>query len=401
MGIFGKKRKLTTKKNDMLKSIFLSVFSLLMINLGFSQAILTDSLYLGQAPPGNIPKIFKLPVTKGTALERIAFSPDGKQIYYTELSGWNNSSQHRIKYLSYANNKWNGPFTLFEGYMAPSLSLNGDTIYFDDTKPKAWYSVKNDTGWGTPKKIWVDSCQKAQFQSTNKGNLYFSTNLNSIVPHGVIAKLVINHKDSIAQSLGAPINSSDNGVSFFVAKDESYLIFTSNRNKSHMLVISYRKNDDTWTNFKSLGPTINFPGGWPWGAYVTKDNKYLFYSNGSNPSNSGTYWVKIGNLIDSLRKSNFDPYLKNQIKDQAAKAGHYFTYTIPENTFIDDDGNNTLTYSAALSDGNPLPSWLNFDAKAKKFSGKPSNEENVEIKISVMDPEKASISDVFKLKITK
>jgi hypothetical protein len=356
---------------------------------------------LGQTPPGNTPKIFKLPVTNGAALERIAFSPDGKQIYYTELSGWNNSSQHRIKYLSYYNNKWNGPFTLFEGYMAPALTLHGDTMYFEDCKPGAWFSVKNNNGWCSPKKIWIDSCQKAQFQITNKGNLYFSTNLNSIVPHGIIAKLVINHKDSIAQSLGAPINSSDNGVSFFVAKDESYLIFTSNRNKSHNLVISYRKNDGTWTNFKNLGPLINFQGGWPWGAYVTRDNKYLFYSNGSNASNSGTYWIKLGNLIDSFRKTNFEPYLKNQIKDQTAKVGHSFTYSIPENTFMDDDGNNTLTYSSALIDGNPLPLWLNFNSKARKFSGKPSNEENIEIKISVEDSEKACISGAFTLKITK
>src|SRR5689334_18147613 len=47
--------------------------------------------YLGQARPGDRPKIFApgLLADPGTiAMDRIAFSPDGREIYYNQNSGW-------------------------------------------------------------------------------------------------------------------------------------------------------------------------------------------------------------------------------------------------------------------------------------------------------------------------
>ncbi len=40
------------------------------------------------------------------------------------------------------------------------------------------------------------------------------------------------------------------------------------------------------------------------------------------------------------------------------------------NTFSDVDVGDTLTYSATLADGTPLPSWLSFDAATQTFSGR-------------------------------
>ena len=49
-----------------------------------------------------------------------------------------------------------------------------------------------------------------------------------------------------------------------------------------------------------------------------RDNKYLFYTAGTNPNYSDTYiyWAGIDGLIDSLRHTNFIPYRKYTIPNQ-------------------------------------------------------------------------------------
>jgi hypothetical protein len=169
------------------------------------------------------------------------------------------------------------------------------------------------------------------------------------------------------------------------------------------LYISYKKADGTWTNSKSLGSEINLPfPSWEYGPFVTRDNKYLFFSRGGAAMTSyNTYWVKIDNIIDSLKHTNFVPYLKSQIPDQSDTAGTPYSYTYPENTFIDDDGNNTLTYSAALSSGNPLPSWLNFDPVTRTFWSASTTAGTFSIKVIATDTAGASASCTFTLDVVQ
>ena len=113
-----------------MKTVFQSIFYLFFGVICLAQSIPTDSLYLGQIPPNDNPKIFKLSVTLGFfAAERIAISKDGKNIYYNEQNGYNPTSITRSKYYSYYNNKWNGPFVLFEEYGCIAFSLNDDTMF--------------------------------------------------------------------------------------------------------------------------------------------------------------------------------------------------------------------------------------------------------------------------------
>jgi hypothetical protein len=344
-----------------------------------------DSLYLGKTLPGNTPEMFLKGIT-----ERINISPNGKEIYF--------GVKDSLNCYKYFAGQWNGPFHLFPGGV-PALSPNSDTLYFQGGHIDAWFRVKSDNGWNAPTKFWNNPCNKHYFQATNSGNYYFTTNIASSGTHGDISKLVITNKDTVVQSLGAPINSSDNGVDFYVARDESYIIFVSHRNKAHALVISYHKNNGGWTNFKNLGTSINTSGWWPWGPFVTTDNKYLFFTKGSSSSNVGTYWVRADNLIDSLRKTNFAPWLNKAIKDTTANVGTLFSYCFPDSTFVDDDGNNTLTYSVSLDNGDRLPQWLNFNSGTRTFSGVPTEPCIYNIKVTAADNEKENISCTFYLSI--
>ncbi|NEP79495.1 MAG: hypothetical protein F6K39_15760 [Okeania sp. SIO3B3] len=63
------------------------------------------------------------------------------------------------------------------------------------------------------------------------------------------------------------------------------------------------------------------------------------------------------------------------------------SYSIPNGTFSDPDG-DSLTLSATLANGAPLPSWLSFDTATNTFSGTPPASEAdqvLEIKVTADD----------------
>ncbi len=98
---------------------------------------------------------------------------------------------------------------------------------------------------------------------------------------------------------------------------------------------------------------------------------------------------------------NDPPVIANPIADLSTMADAAFNFTVPAGTFTDVDAGDTLTYSATLSDGTNLPSWLTFDPATMTFSGMPNND-NVgvlSLNVAVTDSAGASTSDSFKLTI--
>jgi Ca2+-binding RTX toxin-like protein len=59
------------------------------------------------------------------------------------------------------------------------------------------------------------------------------------------------------------------------------------------------------------------------------------------------------------------------VADQSWADGVPASYTVPESSFVDLDGNHTLSFAATLADGSPLPAWLSFDAAKRTFRGTP------------------------------
>jgi hypothetical protein len=370
-----------------------------------AQEIPLDSLYLGQSPPGNIPKIFNLPLLGGLRpIERVAISSDGKEIYFGFLNTYPPSIQ-KTKCFIYLENHWQGPFDVFENQASPRLSIN-DSIMYTQTNindfSTTYRSLKTDSGWCLPKKLLNVSQQTHYFQTTALNNSYVSSNLPATPNQRDICKLSINGTDTLIQSLGMPINTSYDENDLFVSDDESYLLFSRNiPGGGGDIYLSFKKVDGNWTNPKKLGEPINKPGySWEYGMFVSKDTKYLFYtSGGTSMSSYYTYWVRIDNIIDSLRHTNFAPYLLNQIQNQTDSVGYNYSYTFPDTTFIDDDANNTLTYSATLSNGNPLPSWLSFDSVSRTFIGTPTSTGNYSIKVTATDTANAKATCTFTIKI--
>jgi len=113
----------------------------------------------------------------------------------------------------------------------------------------------------------------------------------------------------------------------------------------------------------------------------------LFYSTGTKPdySDAGIFWVRVDNLIDSLKNTNNVPFLKKSLENQVGFVNRKVDFTIPEDGFIDDDGETTFTYSATLNSGQPVPGWLSFDEITERFSGTPAEPSEYTIIVAAAD----------------
>ncbi|MBE8993954.1 FG-GAP-like repeat-containing protein [Microcystis aeruginosa] len=110
-------------------------------------------------------------------------------------------------------------------------------------------------------------------------------------------------------------------------------------------------------------------------------------------------WIEQGITFTSL--NNNGPNLQNPITNQTATQDTGFNFQIPTNTFVDVDLNDTLTYSATLSNGDALPSWLNFNSTTRTFSGTPAYKDvgNLSLKVTATDKPGASVSTNFTLQV--
>lgn len=89
------------------------------------------------------------------------------------------------------------------------------------------------------------------------------------------------------------------------------------------------------------------------------------------------------------------PVLAVQTANQAWIGGKAVSLALPSSTFTDPQ-HQTLRYSATLANGQPLPSWLGFNATTETFSGTaPSTAQSLSIKVTATDTSALSTSETF------
>ncbi|MBN3922907.1 cadherin-like domain-containing protein [Nostoc sp. NMS4] len=133
------------------------------------------------------------------------------------------------------------------------------------------------------------------------------------------------------------------------------------------------------------------------------------YTNSSDNPNTTPRTVSFvvndgtGNSTAVTRNINITavndaPVLANPISDKIATEDTPFSFALPANTFTDVDAAGSLTYSATLENGNPIPSWLIFNGTT--FSGTPTNDNvgSLNIKVTASDGT-ATVSDIFALTV--
>lgn len=98
---------------------------------------------------------------------------------------------------------------------------------------------------------------------------------------------------------------------------------------------------------------------------------------------------------------NDAPTNASPLPDRVVTEGFAFTWTLPYGHFMDADNSDTLSYRATRADGMPLPSWLNFNAETRTFTGVPTDADvgTALLKIEARDAAGATAVDEFEMTV--
>jgi len=248
--------------------------------------------YLGQKPPGSIPRMF---APSGLSTEhRDAsgfFSPDMKEYYLTRRS--HKEGKWSLVSFKSEDDHWHES-AIVPRVGRPILTPDGKTMHLGKR-----FMERTQTGWSEIKSL-EPAFQKfriMRLMSSSNGTYYFDDATKS----GPIQySRLINGKREKPKAVN--IKFGDWNAHPFIAPDESYLLWDEQGENGYGksdLFISFRQTNGAWGAAINLGNTINTPNGEN-GAYVTPDGKYLFFNRYINEKNAGIYWVDA-KIIETLR----------------------------------------------------------------------------------------------------
>jgi len=278
--------------------------------------------YLGQKPPGNTPEVFAPNIISTDANEGCCcFSKDGNLFLFARAG----SSLNGILLMNQKNGIWSkpqlAPFSAGKYDWDFMLAPDDKTIFVSSGRPlkkgaqpereyRIWISEKNQQGWSEPYLLPfpVNTGQHDSYPSVSRtGTLYFFSNRSGGLGEGDIYKSQReNGKYQKVDNLKAPINTKYHEVDPFIALDESYIIFCSEKpggfGKADIYV-TFHKTDKTWSEPVNLGSWINSSYS-EYILYITPDGKYFFFTSNKS-GDRDIYWVDA-NIIYDLKPS----YLK-------------------------------------------------------------------------------------------
>ncbi len=134
--------------------------------------------------------------------------------------------------------------------------------------------------------------------------------------------------------------------------------------------------------------------------YTPSDN-YAGTDSFTFKANDGTADSNIATVSITVNPLNDVPVIAIPLTDRSIPAGAALKFTITANTFTDVDG-DTLSFTAALSNGSVLPGWLTFNPTSRTFSGTPSFDDvgTLSVRITANDGS-LSASDIFSLSVSR
>jgi len=270
--------------------------------------------YMGQTPPGLEPRIFAEGVISTSARElNSVFAPDGSLFLFTRRD---DTDTYRIMETRNGPGGWSSPsvtpFTLRDGGVDPAFSWDGRHLFFGSGRTGTlgdadiWeVELEPDGRWGEPRNLGapVNTPDNENHASpVRDGTLYFHSGGHAGLGESDIFRAAVSGDEySDPVNLGAAVNSEASDFDPFVAPDQSYLIFASDRTGGFGrgdLHVSFRTEDGGWTRAVNLGDTVNTPAT-EFCPKVTPDGRYLFYTSRST-GEGDVYWVDA-RIIDAHR----------------------------------------------------------------------------------------------------
>lgn len=261
--------------------------------------------YLGQKPPGMTPKIFSPGIISTDAFEfSISFSPDGRALIFTRRPEFSKPG-NRLIYMEEKDGIWTkpqlAPFAEDCTEFEPFISPDGKKVFFNSERShpitsktmvndeKIWYSEKTKSGWGKAKYLEgiINTGWIMNPSVTRDGTMYVCGEVGG--KNGILKSRPVNGEYQTVESLFR-------GAHPYVSPDESYVIFdrAGKSWEETELYISFKINNQDWTEPTKLGPEINATKTESY-AFVSVDGKYLFFNRGGD-----IYWVDA-KIIEQLR----------------------------------------------------------------------------------------------------
>jgi hypothetical protein len=304
----------------MKKNLFLLLLGLNSL-IYAQEPVNSKGAYLGQKPPGDTAQLFAPEIMQHKVHSCPTFTPDGKEIYWSSVC--EPDELRRVMVMRYENDQWTAPqVASFSGKYhddQPFISYDGRKLFFASKRPKTpggqenldlWYCTRKEHGWSEPTLLnnsigmWTPSI-------TRSGTLYFIDIIGDAQAKGykenavgIFRSELINGTYSTPELLPENINTKEfHDWTPFIAEDESYLIFSSDRAGGYGygdLYISYRDKNGTWDEPINMGDSINtrtqerFPG-------VSPDGKYLFFTRWHGSScYHDLYWIEAKAVLPHL-----------------------------------------------------------------------------------------------------
>ncbi len=253
-------------------------------------------------PPGMVAELFAPGIISTNNYEHSSptFSPDGSVVLWTVMDS---TYRGYLLEMKYENGKWSNPArpsfadTTADDYY-PSFSPDGKKLFFSSRRKappgyperndmRIWEVERNQKGWGSPNHLTQPFLRdmSMRIQSRKKGAFYFSSREEGATNFNIRKSEKINGGNTQSVLLPYSINSVDYEDGPYVAPDESFLIFESQRPEGIDgylgLYISFRDENGNWRMPVNMGPKINSGKGERF-ARLSPDGKYLFFGSFRN-----------------------------------------------------------------------------------------------------------------------
>jgi len=279
-------------------TLIVLLFSILLINnKSYSQDNfpVLEGPYLGQKPPGLTAEVFAPGIVQTKCFEAFGvFTPDMKEFYFVRRC---DAKSARLVVFKSRNNRWSksvvGPRV-----GEPFISPDGKTMHLGSR-----YMERTDAGWSEVKSLGAPfkDIPIMRLSASSKGTYYFD--FAEMEGNGYIRySRLIDGKREKPQKMSKAINSGKWTAHPFIAPDENYLIWDSEREGGYGasdLYISFRQENGSWGPAINMGEDINTEREDAYGS-VTPDGKYLFFYRNVSPGNLDIFWVDA-QFIETLR----------------------------------------------------------------------------------------------------
>ncbi len=227
---------------------------------------------------------------------RIAFTPDGKTVWFGKSVTWSDVSILVFSHLK--NGRWAEPeIAPFSGRWRdsePFISPDGNRLFFSSTRPMddkttktdsdIWMVEKNATGWSEPKNLGPTINTAAQEMSPSvdrEGTLYFaSTRAGGRGSLDIYRSRMVAGKYTAPENLGEAINTAGPDSDPCIDASGQKLFFASIRpgGAGAWDIYASANSNGRWAAARSLGEAINTRAAERWPA-LSSDGRHLLFTS--------------------------------------------------------------------------------------------------------------------------